>query len=200
MKVQVAVLAAMTIAATAAYAVEKHFYVGGSAGEEATLASFPTDVMPPDVEVFAEDRAYKFFGGLQLGDHLGLELAYHDFGSQTCCRAVLTDLNFGFVINVDGYSAALVARLPVHRFALFGKLGYLLWDADGEVFQVWPARTDPYSSDGGAPMAGVGSEFRMTNHLGVRLEWEYFDFEDAGPAAAVFEEVSIFSAGIQYRF
>ena len=125
MKVQVAVLVAMTIASTAVYAVEKCFYVGGSVGEEADLASFPTDLLPPDVEVFAEDRAYKFFGGLQLGDHLGVELAYHDFGTQTCCRAVLTDLNFGFVIDVDGYSAALVARLPVRRFAFFGKLFFL---------------------------------------------------------------------------
>ncbi|MCP4661288.1 MAG: outer membrane beta-barrel protein [bacterium] len=200
MRMQVAILVAMTIASTAAHAVEKHFYFGGSIGEEADLVSFPTDVVPPDVAVRAEDRVVKFFGGLHLGDHLGVELAYHDFGAQNCCSSILSSPNFGFDINVDGYSAAFVARLPVRRFAFFGKLGYLFWDADGRLYRMWPPRTDPYSADGSAPMAGAGTEFSVTNHLGVRLEWEYFDFDDAAPYEAVYEEISMLSAGIQYRF
>ncbi|MCP4658391.1 MAG: porin family protein [bacterium] len=181
MRKQAALLVVLLIAPTAAFAAETHFYFGGSLGEKAVL--FESSEFDADVD----DQPYKLFGGLGLGDHLGFELAYHDFATQVCCAGVA---DYGYVLDVDGYSAAVVAKLPVRRFALFGKLGYLLWDEDGERISI--AGPESVSRDGGDLMGGAGATFSITDHFAARLEWETFKFDD--------DNADAFSAGIQYRF
>lgn len=190
MRKQAALVVALMIASTAVDAAEKRIYLGGTVGEEVTV-----DADFSGLGVVAEDRSYKLFGGLSLGDHFAVELAYHDFGARTCCRPEVAD--FGFDVALDGYSAAFVARYPVRRFDLFAKLGYLVWEEDGELITI--AGPQSYSADGSDPMAGAGTVFRATDHFGLRLEWEYFELDGIGPGA-VDDAVDVFSGGVQYKF
>ncbi len=128
---------------------------------------------------FDEDDDFKeVLVGLQLNEFLGLEAGYMDFG------------DFGGDIGkaeVDGYSFAVVGRLPLtDSFSLFAKGGQLFWDSDVSVAGI------KESYDGDEFFYGVGADFKVTDHLVVALEYDRYkvDLEDSSlPAPATrFEE------------
>ncbi|MCP4901914.1 MAG: porin family protein [bacterium] len=191
MKLQAVVLVALLFTPALVSATDKDFYIGASLGEEIFLAS---DRSMPGADV--EGRSYKLFGGLNFGNHFAIELAYHDLGKQVCCADNVADA--GYDVDIDGYSANLLARLPVKRFEFFAKLGYLFWDQHGRWITV--VGPQPYSNGGNDLMAGAGVEFNMTDHLAVRLEWEHFLMNADEPPFLFEENGDAFSLGILFEF
>ncbi len=158
-----------------------NFYLGASLGEEVTA-----NADDPSFDI-SGDSPYKIFGGLKLGRIFGVEVAYHDFGTQVCCPG-LSDA--GFRLDVDGVSAAGVLGISIRRLNLFAKLGVFSWNEDG-VFETIAGLVE-VSEDGQDLMGGVGAAFKITDHFSVRAEWEYF--EVAG------DDVDFLSLGVEYKF
>lgn len=146
-------------------------YLGFGAGEKVTASQFERSFQ--DLGVQARDESWKLYGGIDLGRHLGVEATYYDFGSRTCCPALA---DAGFDTRLDGYSIALVGRLPLDRVELFGKAGTLFWEESGQVITF--AGPLPRSADGSDLVAGVGVDYRILDSLGLRAEWETFDLGD----------------------
>lgn len=190
MKLRVVVLIAVLFSPIFVAATDTGIYVGGSVGEE---ISFISSVYGQGADV--DGRSFKLFGGVDIGEYFAVELAYHDLGDRNCCWYGAAD--YDARIKLDGYSASVLAKLPVSRFDLFAKVGYLFWDQGGSVFGIEGERY-PYSDDGSDFMAGVGVEFNLTDHFAVRAEWEYINIDNE--LFYMDDHDDTFSLGVRYTF
>lgn len=138
-------------------------HVGGAVGQRVAIEAVD------DVGADAGDQSFKLFGGIGIGKNFAAEIAYHDFGTTTCCGPSYTDLGFGR--NGDAFSASALALWPINRFRLFVKAGALWWDVDGHDLTIAGRR--PYSNDGVDLVAGVGGDIAVVSGLRIRLEWEH---------------------------
>lgn len=165
----------------AASAGPLNFYVGGSLGQEASL-----NVGQENFDVNGSSP-YKIFAGLKVGRLFGVEVAYHDFGSQVCCPNIA---DAGFDLDVDGFSAAGVLGLSITRLNLFAKLGVFSWNEAGFLDSL-AGRID-VSDDGQDLMGGLGASLKLTDHFSVRAEWEYFEVSG--------DDIKFLSLGVEYKF
>jgi hypothetical protein len=152
-------------------------YVGASAGQGST--SFDSGTGSPTFDSSA--ASYKVLGGYRMLKFFGVEGDYRDLGSQS-------DDMGGQDMTVDTTSVDLfaVGVLPIGLFEVFGKAGYSMWDSD--LSSVLGS-----SSDSGNDLAyGIGAGYAF-GKVGVRVEYELFDIEDA-------DNVSMFSVGAEFRF
>ena len=143
-------------------------YLGGAIGQGVEIEAVD------DVGAESSDPSFKLFGGIGIGENFAAEIAYHDFGTTTCCGPTYAD--FGFERNGDGFSASAVALWPINRFRLFAKAGALWWDVNGHDLTIEGPR--PYSNDGVDLMAGVGADVEVVSGLRIRLEWEHLKIDD----------------------
>lgn len=164
-----------------------NIYLGLSAGEGVDLDDDDLDLDFDAFDLDNDDLSFKLFAGVSLGRTLGVEVALHNFGSLDCCDGV-SDASLS--ADVDGISAALVAGFPVWRLRLFAKVGLLSWDVDGTLDSI--AGDAPFKLDGEDPMAGVGADLKLTDHLSVRAELEVFKVADGS--------LNMASVGIQFKF
>jgi hypothetical protein len=181
-------LLALLVAPGLVSAGERGFYLGGALGEKVSLTS------EPFFTASVEDRSYKLFAGYYLGRHFAVELAKLDLGTQVCCAEPILD--GGYAVEIDAYSLNLVAKLPVHRFDLFAKAGYLFWD-EGGTAMTWggPMRLSEHGRD---LMTGVGADINLSNRFAVRLEWEYYDFDFDG-MVRLEEDADSFFIGVRFN-
>lgn len=143
-------------------------YLGGSIGQAVEIEA------AEDVGAESSDPSLKLFAGFGVGGNFAAEIAYHDFGSTTCCGPSYADL--GFERNGDGFSASVLILWPIKRFRLFAKAGALWWDVDGHDLTIAGRR--PYSNDGVDLVAGAGGDIALVGGLRVRLEWEHLKIDD----------------------
>jgi hypothetical protein len=172
-------------------ALERDFYLGASLGEKVTLDIEEENW--PGTET--DDRSFKLLAGVDIGDYLAVELAYLDLGTHSCCSSVVAD--WGYVIDVDGYTVSLLGKLPIERFELFARVGYGFWDQSG--FVVTIGGQQPFSEHPKDFVAGAGADFNLNDHFAVRAEWEYFKLE-SGEWHALDDAGDSFFIGLQYEF
>lgn len=144
-------------------------YLGGAIGSGVEIDAIG------DVGADSSNSSFKLFGGIGIGENFAAEIAYHDFGSTTCCGPSYVDL--GFERKGDGFSASAVALWPISRVRLFAKAGALWWDVDGHDLTIEGPR--PYSSDGIDLVVGAGGDMAVVSGLRIRVEWEHLEIDDA---------------------
>jgi len=177
---------AFVLAAAPVAAGNSPWYVAGRAG----VASADRDFGPPGLGWAIDDRdtALGIEVGYALHRHLAVEAGYADLGGyrgeprpceagKPCPLASATGIEPAKSLPVSlarvcltGSSLSLVPRWPLgERVTLFGKLGYLTWEAaitrasDG-------ARVDSPSS--GSLLLGAGAEYGFARGLGLFVEVE----------------------------
>ncbi len=179
-----------------AAAAESGFYVGGGIGSAAVDANL--DVQLPSLPDFDEsDTGYKLFAGYnwQLSNFaLGIEGGYSNFGKPSANIE-----GIGLQVEPTGVNLWGIAALGLGPVDLYGKAGYLMWDADAVVDG--SVSTDDGSDavvdgsvstdDGSDPGFGVGLRFNA-GKLQLRGEYEVFDIDGA--------DLSMLSVGLAYRF
>ena len=173
---------AVVILLPGAAAAESGFYVGGGIGSAAVDANL--DVQLPSLPDFDEsDTGYKLFAGYnwQLSNFaLGIEGGYSNFGKPSANIE-----GIGLQVEPTGVNLWGIAALGLGPVDLYGKAGYLMWDADAVVDG--SVSTD----DGSDPGFGVGLRFNA-GKLQLRGEYEVFDIDGA--------DLSMLSVGLAYRF
>ncbi len=160
------------------------FYLGGSVGGatiEAELGDTGIPGLPSSID--EDDTATKFFGGytfdLPLID-IGVEVGYVDFGKP--------DINIAgdeLTVDTTGVNAWGIATFNAGLIDIYGKLGFIAWEADASFLG------NSASEDGTDPGYGVGAAFGI-GPLELRGEYEVYDLDDS--------DVSMLSVGFLYRF
>ena len=125
-------------------------------------------------EILNEDEsAFKFYGGVNLTPHIGLELGYVDLGSYI--NGVLTQ---------DGISYELIGYIPVSsNIDLYGRAGFFDWEV----------ATSFSSNTGTDTTFGVGIQAQLEEHLSLRGEYQTFLDVDGG-------DVDLYSASLNLHF
>lgn len=151
----------------AAQAAEPGFYVGGGLGQGNDLVLQQTSA------------AYKIFGGYNINDFLGMELAYINLGSN------YVDVNNNSFTQ-DGVSYELVGHLPINpNLDLFGKVGLYNWTASTNYSYA--------SAQGTNNDYGFGLSARVAPQLWLRGEYQKFLDVDGG-------DVNMVSVSMSYHF
>lgn len=172
---RMAVLGLLALASGSAQA--EHSVPGWRAGAAATFGAFAGDDLSAEElgKDFIDDNAigYKFYGQYQLNDWLGLEGAYHLSGSFED-RSTNELLPGQLELTFSGFSAQGLLYIPttIDDFDAYVKAG--LYDFDTEL--AVDGTTNSTSSERGL-VAGAGFIFRLSELLGFRVEYEYFDAE-----------------------
>ncbi len=147
------------------------FYLGAGLGNDVEGGSLRSGL--ENVSDSNGDRS-RLFLGVKVLKHLAVEVARYDFGEQTCCRQIA---DLAFDTESDGFSAAALGLWPMRYGTAFVKAGALSWEEDG-VLQTLVG-PNPVNEDGVDPFFGVGFDVTLIGKLGLRLEWERYDFDDA---------------------
>jgi OOP family OmpA-OmpF porin len=147
-----------------------------------------------------KDKAYKFFVGKQLNRHFAVELGYFGLGEHTF---VATTTNGRFLAGereFRGWNLDLVGKLPLtQRIALLGRAGLQYAKSHNHYTgNVLNAVITP-NPEGGrrAAKAGLGLEFKLTEALALRGEYERFRVTDAVQNRA---KVDMASVSLLYKF
>ena len=153
-------MAAM-LSVNSAHAVEPGAYVGIGFG------SAHDDILNED------ESAYKFYGGVNLSHHIGLELGYVDLGSYA--NGALTQ---------DGISYELIGYIPLTRnLDVYGRAGFFSWEV-----------ANAFTSNTGTDATfGVGLQAQLQHHVSLRGEYQTFMDVDGG-------DVDLYSASINLHF
>ena len=153
-------------------------------------ASFGNARLDDDFGGFGFDtdaNAYRFFGGVQLGDNLGIEAGYLNLG-EFSESIDLGGLLSRTDISGDGWTLGATLALPLSgNLSLFGKGGVFFWDADVSVdgFSIdTPGDDNPYY--GGGLKLDLGDNFSLTG------DWTVYEFDIL--------ETDVISIGFNYRF
>ena len=165
------------------------WYIGGSAGAtqatvdreriESALRSNRSGVV--DYQYDHNDKGYKLFIGKQLNRYLAIEAGYFDIG-QFGFDAVTTDGRLSGTSSYRGMNLDLVGQVPMtERLSLLGRVGAAYTktrtDFTGNRLN---AVTGPHVSEKKAGLkAGLGLEYKLSEALAVRTEYERYRVNDA---------------------
>lgn len=148
----------------AANSVYAQGYIGASFGQS-------------DVDVSGYDQAdsYQIFGGMNLSQYFGVELAYTNLGEFDNKGAAKT-------VEVDGFEVTAVGSLPVaNSVALFGEAGLYAWNMDDSVSG---------SDDGTDLTYGVGVKFQVAPPLKLHVEYQRYDSISDGDIDTIYGGVA----------
>jgi OmpA-OmpF porin, OOP family len=173
-----------------ALAQETGFFVGGSIGQSDTDEEITSGFIDSGT-VDSKDTAYKIFGGYMFNRHLGVELAYINFGevtySGTAGGFAVTD----GTVELTAFNLAALGVFPINeQFSVFGKVGLFKWEAEAsDTLEGIPFSAE---DDGTDVSFGVGVAYNVTRNFGVRAEYELFKGDHA--------DTSLISIGAVWRF
>lgn len=157
--------AAMTMSAGAiAQQQQSGFYVGGDIGN----VDFEDE----------DDTGFRVSAGYQFNRNFAAEVGYVSLFDKRISGANL---------EVDGFELVGVGKMPLaNNFSVYGKLGFLMWDAKASAFGI----SD--SEDGTDLTYGIGLQYDVSRNFGLRGQWQRYDVDDA--------DADMFSIGLVYRF
>lgn len=124
-----------------------------------------------------DDTGFKIFGGYHVNQWLDGEIGYVDLGK----------FENGGELEVNGFEASVLGRVPINPEAsVFGRVGMFAWDTSGDDL----AFADDTGTD---PLIGFGADYRFSDMLGVRAEYErFYEVDEA--------DIDLFSLGVVYDF
>jgi OOP family OmpA-OmpF porin len=172
-------LPVLTLSAFGAMAADNGFYVGAGIGQAGVEAR--DDLT--GLELDDEDNGYKAIVGFRPLDFLAFEVNYVDLGNpQDSFQG--TDIE----LDAKGLDAFVVGLIPLPLVDIYGKLGFIAWDAElsAEGF-------GSLADDSGEDFAyGAGVQVRFGS-AAVRAEYEAFDIGDL-------DDVNMISLGFTWTF
>ena len=161
------------------------FVSGANAEGFSAGASIGSSKIESSDDIFdGSDMGFKVFGKYMFNDNWGVEVGYVDLGNPDD-----TILGVDIDVGADGIDAFFIGSFPASEsFDLFGKVGYLAWDAEISSPGI------PSESDDGSDLAlGIGGAFHTSDKFSILGEWEGFDIEDS-------DAVWMLSIGIEVGF
>lgn len=159
MKSRMLAAALLGAAAFGAQAADTGFYAGAGVGQAQVDESAYDD----------EDTAFTVFGGYQFNRWFGIEAGYTDLGALET-RGTGRDLEASTV-----HVTAVGSVSFTDRFSGYAKAGFQRWDLDSAL----PGVTGTTEDSGTDPTYGLGVQYRLTDAIALRGEYNRFEIEDA---------------------
>ena len=190
------VLIAAVTSVTAEDTSGGRWYVGGGLGTATGLdlcgafhPSFTTTPGTCDNSRFAG----KVFGGYKFSKYFGAEGALVYLGTATADGTIV-----GIPTTADAYAGGLelaaTGTIPVtDQLGIMGKLGGFFWGVHSETGGGFDR-----DESGTSFATGAGLKYDITEHVGIRFEWERF--WQVGNGAIETSDVDLFTVGGLYRF
>lgn len=164
----------------------------------------------------SEDNAtgFKLFGGYSFHKNIAVELSYIDMGEvdakssssgtffDSADNPVDGNLFASAKASVDAFTLDANLSYPIASFAaLFVKAGVYTADADldysaGSSFSTESINESRTDSSSGLHV-GIGANFKVTDAIGLRAEWERLDNVEANGGES---DVDLISAALIYSF
>jgi hypothetical protein len=157
---------ALVLVGSVVDAQETGAYFGGGVGGG---IRGPLAEASANLGVEGTDSSYRLLGGWEIGRHGAVEATYFRAGNQRLVAA----LDFGFDVDVHGYSVAALGKMGRGRLSLFGKVGAIRWIEEGTLVSI--RGVSPYSLQDDTLLLGAGVGYELNSRLGVRGEWEQFE-------------------------
>lgn len=161
------------------------FYLGGSLGKTTLEADFVDPFGGESFRFEEDDSSWKAYGGFTFDlpvIKLGVEGGYRDLGGPS---GEIAGDTYG--LDVTAFDAFGVAGFDLGPVSLFGKYGFISWDADLTI-----SGFDAGSDDGTDTAYGLGAAINIGSFQ-IRAEYEVFDISDV-------EDLYMMSAGFVYTF
>lgn len=196
---------ATALAATSVQAADSGFYLGGSVGQ-AKLDNLSGSDLDRELarngytsttNLDDSDTGWKLFAGYRFMKNFALEGAYTNFGTFSA-RSAITAPSAGVVntdVDLEAWTVSAVGILPIgDHFSVFGRLGVNVWNVDVSATGTGSGGTAraAVSEDGTNVVYGLGAAYAVSKNLGVRAEWERYDFDGT--------DVDLLSAGVSFSF
>ena len=157
---------------------------------------------PPDFESDDQDSIYQVFGGMTFGSNFALELGYADLGEYTAREISV----FETKLDPAALSLSAIGKVSVHpKVKMFGRLGLAYWATDLSLTDFTDSTTG--DNNGLDPVIGLGFEWRFTDRLDLRFEWEQFqnvgqDTKASIPSGTLElngNDIDVFTIGLTYH-
>jgi len=147
---------------------------------------------------------WSLFAGYRFTEYLSAEVSYADLGDTqaTFVSTAPSATTVNMSVDVSAFAASIVGMYPMNRdMGVFVKLGgaYSMVDgsAPGAVSGI--TRETPADDDGFNMLFGLGGQYHLSEHLGLRLEWNHYN--DVGDADSGTEgDINVFAGSVMYRF
>jgi opacity protein-like surface antigen len=179
----------------ASFADDSGFYIGGGLGQAGVELDISDD---PGIPAFDEDdTAWKLFAGYKFDllpvIDLGVEGSYRNLGGPSLDINEPGLIDASFAVDTTSLDIFGVAGFDIGPLGIFGKLGYVFWDAEATVVdRLDPSNNDSFSDDGNDLAYGIGASIGLGS-LEIRGEYEVLDIEDT-------DNVAMWSIGLAYYF
>ncbi len=197
-KVLLAIVVSIFTSIGSSLALANEGWYGGASVGSSEVEDFCTGV-PAAFPCDDSDTGFKLFGGKQFSKNWGSEFGFVDLGEATLSdpSGIILGTPSTAKFEADGFFLAGTGTIPLgqnEKFALFGKLGVMLWDVTASATAVGLGSASE-SDNGVSPMFGIGLKLDFTERVGIRAEWERF--LDVGDAATTGEaDVDLITVGI----
>ncbi len=184
------------VSAQARPATDLGWYAGGSFGASQVRPTIDNLNLAAAGHEDRSDTGFKFFGGYQFHTNWAAEFQFQDVGQYTLTAAGVGELT----LRARGYALSAVGTLPVSKdFSLLGKLG--ITRQDYKLRATAGGLSGSESRSKTSALVGVGAEYRLTNNLSVRGEYEYFGAPTQDIAGSTLKvRTSLLSVGLRYKF
>ena len=164
----------------------------------------------------SEDKAsgFKLFGGYAFNENIAVELSYIDMGEvdanssssgtffDSAGNPTVGDLFATAKASVDAFTLDANLSYPIASFAaLFVKAGVYAADAELELSaggSISPESINESRTESSTGLHyGIGANFRVTDAIGLRAEWERLDNVEFNGGES---DVDLISAALIYSF
>ena len=156
------------------------FYVGADLNR--SLVDEFVDIGGTDVLLDGEASGMRLTFGYAFNEYFAAELTHSDFGD-------LKQSALGLMLSADadGQELAVLGRIPIgERLLVFGRLGYLSWDADVGV------DTATAGMSGDDVSVGAGLEFALGETFSLSMSGTKYRLDDL--------DFAVLGLGIRFRF
>ena len=151
--------------------------------------------MPPGSSEKTSDTGFKIYGGYQFSKNWAVEAEYVNFGQYK-----ETEPAAHSIVKASGFGVSAVGTLPLSdQFALFGKLGVLAKSTDTNDYNATGNSVYSQSKITAAALLGLGAEYRFTQNLALRAEYEYAGKTSVGENGGKLNN-SLLSVSARYSF
>ena len=149
-----------------------------------------------------KDVGYRIFAGKQLNRFFSVEAGYSDLGEISFTSASRSGINPNFgtagaLIRYRGVSLDLITQVPfTERLSAYTRLGVAYMQADTEHTGTRNAGRATQKEKGAAGKVGLGLEYKFTEALAMRAEYERTRLDDNIRTKA---NVDLMSLGLVYK-
>lgn len=180
----------------------KGFYVGAGVGQADQRDTCDDAIGSCD----DDDLGWKVFAGYKFNKYLAIEGGSVDFGQADGDTFFLNVDTLEIVpgtleIKVDGFFLSGMAEWPINnKFSVLVKLGMIYWDIEFDATDVADnlELIGDEDENGTDVFYGLGAQYKITDNLALRAEWERFN--NIGDSEIGATDIDLISGGIVLQF